>query len=239
MKHFLTRTAALAASALGALAIGLAPAVSAQEFSGNVTLVSDYSFRGQSQTGRDAAIQGGFDLGFDSGFYIGTWASNVNFGPYSDGADPTYTSMELDLYAGFGGEMSEGSTWDVSIIRFEYPNEGAADYIELALAFSFGDFSVGANYSPEYLGEGGDTFLYPYVGYSFASGRERDARRLGGPRHRRHGRSPRLLDHARRTDRGARLRHRRRRHQHRRQRSRRRGSADSVALEKSVIEARV
>ena len=170
MKHFLTRTAALAAGALGALAIGLAPAVSAQEFSGNVTLVSDYSFRGQSQTGRDAAIQGGFDLGFDSGFYIGTWASNVNFGPYSDGADPTYTSMELDLYAGFGGEMSEGSTWDVSIIRFEYPNEGAADYIELALAFSFGDFSVGANYSPEYLGEGGDTFLYPYVGYSFALG---------------------------------------------------------------------
>lgn len=174
MKHFLNRTAALAsmvAGATGALAVGLAPAASAQEFSGNVTIVSDYSFRGESQTGRDAAIQGGFDLGFDSGFYIGTWASNVNFGPYSDGADPTYTSMELDLYAGFSGEMTEGSTWDVSIIRFEYPNEGdASDYIEVALAFSFGDFSVGANYSPEYLGDGGDTFLYPYVGYSFALG---------------------------------------------------------------------
>ena len=173
MKHFLNRTAALASMATGAigtLAIGLAPAASAQEFSGNVTIVSDYSFRGETQTGRDAAIQGGFDLGFDSGFYIGTWASNVNFGPYSDGADPTYTSMELDLYAGFGGAMSESSTWDVSIIRFEYPNEGAADYIEVALAFSFGDFSVGANYSPEYLGEGGDTFLYPYVGYSFGLG---------------------------------------------------------------------
>ena len=173
MKHFLNRTAALASlatGAIGTLAIGLAPAASAQEFSGNVTIVSDYSFRGETQTGRDAAIQGGFDLGFDSGFYIGTWASNVNFGPYSDGADPTYTSMELDLYAGFGGAMSEGSTWDVSIIRFEYPNEGGADYIEVALAFSFGDFSVGANYSPEYLGEGGDTFLYPYVGYSFGLG---------------------------------------------------------------------
>ena len=173
MKHFLNRTAALASlatGAIGTLAIGLAPAASAQEFSGNVTIVSDYSFRGETQTGRDAAIQGGFDLGFDSGFYIGTWASNVNFGPYSDGADPTYTSMELDLYAGFGGAMSESSTWDVSIIRFEYPNEGAADYIEVALAFSFGDFSVGANYSPEYLGEGGDTFLYPYVGYSFGLG---------------------------------------------------------------------
>ena len=171
MKHFLTRTAASVSCAVAALAIGMAPAAAAQEFSGNVTLVSDYPFRGESQTGRDAAIQGGFDLGFDSGFYIGTWASNVNFGPYSDGADPTYTSTELDLYAGFSGEMGEGAGWDVSVIRFEYPNQGdASDYIELALALSFGDFSVGANYSPEYLGDGGDTFLYPYVGYSFDLG---------------------------------------------------------------------
>lgn len=152
--------------AAGAMAAALVPAT-AQEFSGNVTLVSDYSFRGESQTGRDAAIQGGFDLAFDSGFYIGTWASNVNFGPYTDGSDPTWTSMELDLYAGFSGEMAEGSTWDVSVIRFEYPNEGGADYVELALSFGFGNFSVGANYSPEYLGDGGDTFLYPFVGYSF------------------------------------------------------------------------
>ena len=156
--------------AAGALAAALAPA-NAAEFEGNVTLASDYSFRGESQTGRDPAIQGGFDLAFDSGFYIGTWASNVNFGPYTDDADPTWTSMELDLYAGFGGEMAEGSTWDVSVIRFEYPNEGAAsDYIELALSFGFGNFSVGANYSPEYLGDGGDTFLYPFVGYSFGLG---------------------------------------------------------------------
>ena len=38
------------------------------EVSGNVTLTSDYSFRGWSQTTRDPAIQGGFDIEFEEGF---------------------------------------------------------------------------------------------------------------------------------------------------------------------------
>jgi hypothetical protein len=40
-------------------------------------LVSDYIFRGISQTQRQPAIQGGFDYSHASGFYVGTWASNV------------------------------------------------------------------------------------------------------------------------------------------------------------------
>ena len=160
---------------LAASAAWVAPAIHAVEFSGNVTLTSDYSFRGETQTGRDPAIQGGFDLSFDSGFSIGTWASNVNFGPYrgeSEGgpSDPTYASMELDLYVGYGAEIGDNSSWNVSLIRFEYPNEGAADYTELAFAVAIGDLTVGANYSPEYLGESGDAFFYPYVGYSVALG---------------------------------------------------------------------
>lgn len=64
-----------------ALAVGLASmssAASAVETSANVTLTSDYPFRGVSQTTRDPAIQGGFDVGFSNGLYVGTWASNVN-----------------------------------------------------------------------------------------------------------------------------------------------------------------
>lgn len=158
-----------------AASTAMAAPATAAEFSGNVTLTSDYSFRGETQTGRDPAIQGGFELAFDSGFSIGTWASNVNFGPYrgeSEGgpSDPTYTSMELDLYIGYGADISDDASWNLSLIRFEYPNEGAADYIELAFSVSVGDLTLGANYSPEYLGEGGDTFFYPYVGYSIALG---------------------------------------------------------------------
>ncbi|MEN8675919.1 MAG: TorF family putative porin, partial [Alteriqipengyuania sp.] len=44
------------------------------EISGNVSLVSDYRFRGVSFSDEDIAIQGGIDLAHESGFYVGTWA---------------------------------------------------------------------------------------------------------------------------------------------------------------------
>lgn len=134
------------------------------EISGNVTIASDYSFRGWSQTTRDPAIQGGFDITGESGFYAGTWMSNVKFG---DDA-----STELDLYVGYGGEFGDsGVSFDVSIIQFEYISAGdALDYMEVAGSIGVGDFTLGMNYSPEYLGDGGETFYYPYVGYSLGLG---------------------------------------------------------------------
>src|SRR5215468_8496898 len=45
--------------------------------SANVFLVSDYFFRGLTQTWRKPAIQGGADFVHDKGIYLGTWASNV------------------------------------------------------------------------------------------------------------------------------------------------------------------
>ncbi len=69
-------------------------------FTSNVSLVSDYRFRGISQTMRRPAIQGGFDYSHSSGFYLGTWASNV------DGTTHFYnnTSMEWDFYGGYKGQ---------------------------------------------------------------------------------------------------------------------------------------
>src|SRR5829696_3345373 len=48
-------------------------------FSGNVGLYSQYVFRGISQTNEKPALQGGFDLAHKSGFYLGTWASNISW----------------------------------------------------------------------------------------------------------------------------------------------------------------
>ena len=45
--------------------------------SANVALTTDYRFRGISQSGGDPALQGGFDVAHDSGFYVGTWASSI------------------------------------------------------------------------------------------------------------------------------------------------------------------
>ncbi len=77
--------------AASALCLAGIQTAAAQEITGNVTLATDYIFRGVTQTDHGAAIQGGFDLEAGS-FYASTWASNVEFG---DG-----TNMELDFIAG-------------------------------------------------------------------------------------------------------------------------------------------
>ena len=147
---------------LSALVAALALTGAAQasaEISGNVSIVSDYAFRGISQTAEKGAIQGGFDYAAESGFYAGTWMSNVEFG--------TESSTEMDLYFGYGGSMGDLG-YDVSYIYFDYEGDAEFDYQEYALALSYGDFSFGVNYSSEYLGDGGPDFVYPYVGYSMA-----------------------------------------------------------------------
>lgn len=91
-------------------------------FTSNVSLVSDYRFRGISQTMRRPAIQGGFDYSHANGVYLGTWASNV------DGTTKFYnnTSMEWDLYGGYKGKLFPCSvpdfTYNVGLIYYYYPS---------------------------------------------------------------------------------------------------------------------
>ena len=54
--------------------------------SANVFLVSDYFFRGITQTWGKPAVQGGFDFVHDSGIYLGTWASNVSSNEFPGGS---------------------------------------------------------------------------------------------------------------------------------------------------------
>jgi|TARA_R110000772_G_scaffold96694_2_gene195570 uncharacterized protein (TIGR02001 family) len=140
-------------------AVLFAGAVSAQaEISGNVTLATDYVFRGISQTDEKGAIQGGFDWSGDTGLYAGIWASNVAFG----GA-----TTEMDYYFGYAGETDGGFGYDVGIIYFDYEGESSLDYIEYALGLSYADFSVGFVYSDEF-GDGGPEYMYYSAGYSLA-----------------------------------------------------------------------
>lgn len=94
---------------------------SAHTFTANVSLVSDYRFRGISQTMRRPAIQGGFDYSHICGLYVGTWASNV------DGTTHIYnnTSMEWDFYGGYKGTICPCFIPDVSynlgFIYYYYP----------------------------------------------------------------------------------------------------------------------
>ena len=71
---------------------------SAVSVSGNIALTSDYIWRGWTQSAGGPAVSGGFDLSTDSGFYIGTWGSSVQFG---DAATSDLTELELDVYLGY------------------------------------------------------------------------------------------------------------------------------------------
>ena len=63
--------------ALTSMFLILSSYASAVEISSNVGLSSDYIWRGMTQTDGDIAVNGGFDLSTDMGFYFGTWASNA------------------------------------------------------------------------------------------------------------------------------------------------------------------
>jgi len=135
---------------------------SEHEFSGNVTLASDYLFRGMSQTDNGPTIQGGFDYGHESGFYLGTWASNINF---ADG-------IEIDYYAGFAGQIGNFG-YDLTAIYYNYPSsDNGEDYIEVgpSLSYTFaGDFepnlTVGALYSDDFsFNTGTGIYMYSDLG---------------------------------------------------------------------------
>ena len=83
----------------------------------NMGFVSDYRARGVSQTWRKAAVQGGIDLTHSSGFYAGAFGSNVTPNTYPN------ANVELDLYAGYNGEVSavEGLGYTAGVIGYFYP----------------------------------------------------------------------------------------------------------------------
>lgn len=122
--------------------------------SANVGFTTDYVFRGVSQTGEDATVQGGLDLTCGR-FYLGVWGSGINFG----------NGTEIDIYGGF--KSSTGPiNWDIGFIYYSYPGAPSfldLDYVEFKLGAS-GDIwkggTLGATvfYSPEFTLGTGETW---------------------------------------------------------------------------------
>ena len=129
----------------------------AAEVSGNVALGSEYFFRGIDQAGGEA-LSGGFDVAFDSGFYVGTWASSIDF---SGG-------LELDYYAGYGGSFSEDVSYDIGYLYYGYPQgPSTEEFEEIYGSVSFSDVTVGFAYSDDYYASTGDS-TYIYVDYGMS-----------------------------------------------------------------------
>jgi uncharacterized protein (TIGR02001 family) len=141
------------------------------EISGNVTIATDYRFRGISQTDRDPTIQGGFDYAHESGLYAGIWASNIAFAG----------SIEMDYYGGYAGNINDNIGFDVGVIYYDYPSDnqpsGANDLefweVYGGLSGDVGPVSLSGklSYSPDYYGETGDG-LYTDLGASYGLPRD-------------------------------------------------------------------
>jgi uncharacterized protein (TIGR02001 family) len=126
--------------------------------SASVGLYSDYLFRGISFTSEDPAIQGSFDYAHSSGLYAGTWASNLST---DDGS-----SIEIDLYAGFGNEFGDsGIGYDVSVVEYMYPSSGLDDYTEYFASLSYSYFTAMIGYTNELGGD--DDIDETYYNLSF------------------------------------------------------------------------
>ena len=112
-----------------AQAADAAPA-SPHTFSGNVSLVSDYKFRGISQTFAKPAIQGGVDYSHANGIYLGNWNSAIN-----EGAGFPAANLEMDFY---GGWKKAWGDWglDIGAIYYYYPGSDANALTGTSAAFT-------------------------------------------------------------------------------------------------------
>lgn len=142
---------AIATKSLVLAALIAAPLMASAQLSTNVSLVSNYKFRGQDQdlsktTAVKPALQGGFDYAFSNGVYVGNWNSSVNW------TDPA-SSIEMDVYGGYKGELS-GVAYDVGLLKYAYPSAAYANTTEAYLGLSYGAFSAkySSTISDKYFG---------------------------------------------------------------------------------------
>jgi uncharacterized protein (TIGR02001 family) len=141
--------AALRAAAVVSLVAATALPAFAEEtnpLSFNVSVTSDYRYRGISQTRLKPALQGGVDYAHSSGFYIGAWASTIKWIKDSGGD----ADVEIDTYAGYKTEVGGGFTVDVGFLRYNYPSNKlptSANTNELYGAVSYGPATLKYSHS--------------------------------------------------------------------------------------------
>jgi uncharacterized protein (TIGR02001 family) len=149
--RLLASAASLAAACLASANPALAQEEAPSEItvSGSAAVVSEYRFRGVSQSDRDLAVQAGITVAHESGFYVGTWGSNLSgWGTFGG------SNVELDVIAGFKAPLGEGASIDVGATWYMYPGGfDNTDFIEpyIKLSGTTGPVSLtaGVAYAPK------------------------------------------------------------------------------------------
>jgi uncharacterized protein (TIGR02001 family) len=143
--------------------ITAAPVAQAGSWNASIGFVSDYRFRGISQTQGDPALQIGAQYAFDNGIYLGTWASNVDF------VDGDGANTEVDLFVGFGTNLTEDFAVDAQLLHYFYPSSSAGvdyEYTEVIASLSWKGLITGTiGYSNDVFASG-QTGIYYQLGSS-------------------------------------------------------------------------
>ncbi|MGK8836042.1 TorF family putative porin [Achromobacter xylosoxidans] len=92
----------------------------------NVTLASQYRYRGLMQTNNKPAIQGGFDFTHASGLYLGNWNSSVSW--LNDGNSDVSAPVEMDFYGGYKGNLAPDVPFDLGVLQYYYPGDYPSGY---------------------------------------------------------------------------------------------------------------
>jgi uncharacterized protein (TIGR02001 family) len=137
----------------------------------NLSVTSNYVFRGATQTNDNPALQGGLDYAFgDSGWYVGTWLSNIDF------VSPGTPDIELDGYFGYSVDFSDDWNLDLHAVRYFYlgssQSYGSIDYNEYFAKVTYAEminFTVA--YANDYA-NGGYSSMYYNLGGSFDLGHD-------------------------------------------------------------------
>lgn len=125
-----------------------APAASDYALTANLTLASQYRYRGLMQTNNKPAIQGGFDLAHASGFYLGNWNSSISW--LNDSNSDVSAPVEMDFYGGYKANLAQDVPLDVGVLQYYYPGK-------LGLTKDFGQ---GLSVSLAYLDTSADRAVY-------------------------------------------------------------------------------
>jgi len=112
---------------------------------GNVSLVSDYVFRGVSQTKRGPGLQGGLDWNHASGAFVGAWGSNV----FANGTGPY---LEIDLYGGYRHWFDQSLSLSAGFLHYTYFRAGAANTLEFPVRVSYDAYYLSYAFAPNWLG---------------------------------------------------------------------------------------
>ena len=147
------------AKTLAVVAVAALPALASAQLTANVSLTTNYKFRGQDQDviGKNGsikdkavkpALQGGFDYAHESGFYIGNWNSSVNW--------LAGNSLESDIYGGYKFKAGE-IDMDVGLLTYIYPGNSLGNTTEAYAGATFGPLSAkySHTFSEDYFGWAG------------------------------------------------------------------------------------